>query len=156
MTSYQTCRFTFLKTSKTEALSCPFSTCSSDRKACLVPSELDSTSASLGRLLLLVVLLVTEPLAWPFSLPFSAALLSAIKYPHVISTVLQTLFYSDSWFSELWGGGRLFQHSWKRQRECVSVTGSVFVWLINRVNSLNKIMCHWIDLIQPDCEGHKC
>lgn len=61
--------FTFLKTSGTEALAGPFSSCSSDRKACLVTSASVSTalaSASAG-----------ASMAWPASLPFSTVLLSA-------------------------------------------------------------------------------
>lgn len=78
--------FTFLKTSMTEALACPLSTCSSDRKACVVPSDLGSASSSSAGPLL------TEPLAWPFGLPFSTGLLSAIEYTHTYCTYIP-MFY---------------------------------------------------------------
>lgn len=47
----------------------------------MVLSGLGSTSATSG-LPSFVALLGTDPLAWPFSLPFSPTLLSAIEYRH--------------------------------------------------------------------------
>lgn len=141
----QTGGFTFLNTSMTEALACPFSACSSDRKACLVPSELGSSSPSAG-------LPPAEPLAWPFSLPFSTVLLSAIEYMHVTSTdpfprenvivqhvpegnISNVTCHLVNYSSECTSLGFLaFLENTTREAESawasVSLTGSVFVWAV--------------------------
>lgn len=70
--------FTFLRTSRTDALAAAFSSCSSDRKERLVPSALVSAWSSSG-----------PPLAWPFNFEFSPVLLSAI--PHGFVTTQPTV-----------------------------------------------------------------